>query len=511
MSRADASQIRYELLDRISGGGMGEVYRARARGPHGFEKLFAIKQLLRRHADDEVYIGRFITEAKIAVTLSHANIVQVFDFGLLDDMLFLVMELVDGPTVRDLVKAHAGTGLPLAVALQIAVELCKGLAYAHGRGVVHRDISPSNILLSRAGEVKIADFGVARVIDELSGQFDLVGKWGYMAPEQTLGGSADPRSDIFAVGVVIQELLTGRQVFRNRDDRFRRQLEHPPPPSLLRPDLPHALDLAVARAMAQEPARRPTADELLHALNEVCLAVKVMPTPMDVARAVEPIARPREAEAEVLDAALQGELAAAGVSASPERVTQASPCGPEIELSPAASAQATTIIARRGTDDTGLPLWASETVVRPPPSRRNHLRLAVAAVAVAVLAAGAMAVWELLAPSGAPATVARDSRAPAPVPDARLPDARPTGPGPDLRPAPRRVASPRERYGEIQLHVEPWAYVYFRGKKVGEAPLRGLRLPRGRHRLTLVNPVLKRRKQIWVTVPSARPYRVRLR
>jgi hypothetical protein len=425
------------------------------------------------------------------------------------------MELIDGPTVRDLIKAHVGSGLPLAVALQIAVELCKGLAYAHGRGVVHRDISPSNILVSRAGEVKIADFGVARVIDELSGEFNLVGKWGYMAPEQTLGGTADPSSDIYAAGVVTQELLTGRQVYRNRDDRLRRRLEDLPPPSALRPDLPQALDLALAWALAHEPVRRPSADELLHALNEVCLGVKVMPTPMDVARAVAEIAVPDEAEVDALDAALQGELMAAGISASPERVTQATDAS-NAELSPAGRTQATTIISRRGTDNSGRPLWGAETFVEPPPARKNRGPLAVAALAVALLFAGGVAAWELLAPPEpreAPVVARVTGDLGAASPDSRPIDAHATGLAPDMRSTARRSSrrSRRKRFGEIDLHVEPWAYIYLGAQKIGEAPLRGLRLPHGRHRLTLVNPVLKRRKRIWVTVPSSRPYRVRLR
>src|SRR4051812_425914 len=154
---------RYDVLDRIAVGGMAEVFLAKAYGAHGFEKTMAIKRILPELARDPEFEERFIAEAKVAVRLSHANVVQVFDFGRFAGSLFIAMEYVDGLDLAALLRRHKESGhqLPVAAAFHICVELARGLDFAHSHSVVHRDVSPSNILLSRAGEVKIADFGIA--------------------------------------------------------------------------------------------------------------------------------------------------------------------------------------------------------------------------------------------------------------------------------------------------------------------------------------------------------------
>src|SRR5215813_13217482 len=154
---------RYDVLDRIAVGGMAEVFLAKAYGAHGFEKTMAIKRILPELARDPEFEERFIAEAKVAVRLSHANVVQVFDFGRFAGSLFIAMEFIDGLDLAALLrrgKEH-GKMVPIAAAFHIAIEIARGLDFAHSHGVVHRDVSPSNILLSRAGEVKIADFGIA--------------------------------------------------------------------------------------------------------------------------------------------------------------------------------------------------------------------------------------------------------------------------------------------------------------------------------------------------------------
>src|SRR5687768_2227905 len=155
---------RYDVLDRIAVGGMAEVFLAKAYGAHGFEKTLAIKRILPELARDPEFEERFIGEAKLAVKLTHANVVQVLDFGRLSGTLFIAMELVDGLDLAALLRRYRELGclLPVPAAFHIAVEIARGLDFAHQHGVVHRDVSPSNILISRAGEVKIADFGIAQ-------------------------------------------------------------------------------------------------------------------------------------------------------------------------------------------------------------------------------------------------------------------------------------------------------------------------------------------------------------
>ena len=163
MAELEKSLERYDVLDRIAVGGMAEVFLAKAYGAHGFEKTLAIKRILPELARDPEFEARFIAEAKVAVKLTHANIVQVLDFGRVADSLFIAMEYIDGLDLAALLRRYKDRGLklPQPAAFQIAIELARALDFAHSHGVVHRDVSPSNILLSRAGEVKIADFGIA--------------------------------------------------------------------------------------------------------------------------------------------------------------------------------------------------------------------------------------------------------------------------------------------------------------------------------------------------------------
>ena len=192
-------------------GGMAEVFAGQSMGSHGFQKPVAIKRLLPELANDTVFVERLIGEAKLLVGMQHGNIVSVLDLARDGDDVFLVMEFMDGPSVRQLLKARGTRGLPIGVATYIVQNAATGLEFAHGRpggAVIHADISPSNILLTTSGEVRVADFGIAR--REGNGAGIVEGKWAYMAPEQARGESLTPRSDVFALGVVLYELITGQ-------------------------------------------------------------------------------------------------------------------------------------------------------------------------------------------------------------------------------------------------------------------------------------------------------------
>lgn len=215
----------YELLRRIATGGMAEVYLARRGGPHGFQKFVAVKRILPQYARDPDFVAMFIDEARVCARLGHPNIVQVFDFGEQDGELYMAMEYVDGTTGARLIRAAAAQGedIPLDVCLHTALSLVRALDYAHGArddggrplSLVHRDVSPGNVLIDRSGAVKLTDFGIARAaeIERRTDAGQLKGKLGYMSPEQVVGRDLDARSDIFTVGIVLAEMLTLKPLF----------------------------------------------------------------------------------------------------------------------------------------------------------------------------------------------------------------------------------------------------------------------------------------------------------
>ncbi len=290
------SPERYELIDRIAVGGMAEVFRAVAYGAHGFEKTLAIKRILPELARDPEFEERFIGEAKLAVKLTHANVVQVLDFGRLAGTLFIAMELVDGLDLAALLRRFRehGERIPVPAAFQMAVEIARGLDFAHQHGVVHRDVSPSNILISRAGEVKIADFGIAQAAGDrraiAADRRRIMGKWRYMSPEQARGEQLGTRSDLFSAAAVWFEIFTGEKLFPGDDaDTIIDHICHMPIPraSERRPGLPPRLDDVLRHALERDPANRPDkAADVLRALVEISYESSIVATALDVSGAV---------------------------------------------------------------------------------------------------------------------------------------------------------------------------------------------------------------------------------
>ncbi|RZO53172.1 MAG: serine/threonine protein kinase, partial [Sandaracinaceae bacterium] len=219
---------RYEILAPLGVGGMGEVVKARAVGPHGFEKIVAIKRIKAEWAQQEAMAQRFIREAQIAARLQHANIVQVFDFGRHEDELFIVMEFIDGQSVDTILAALAEKRKrpTLAQTLQITLDVARALDSAHSlrgkegeeTGVIHRDVSPANVLVSRQGVVKLTDFGIAAFSSHEARTSLVAGKPLYMAPEQIRGEALDARCDLFAVGIVLYEMITGQRPWKGMVD-----------------------------------------------------------------------------------------------------------------------------------------------------------------------------------------------------------------------------------------------------------------------------------------------------
>ena len=275
---------RYELIRCMAKGGMGEIYLARTRGAGGFEKLVIIKTILPHLAEEEEFVTKFLDEGRIVVQLTHGNIVPVFDMGEQNGEYFIAMEYVPGLDLRAIIKHLRTWDEPLSVevTLYVAAEVCKGLGYAHRKvddqgnplNIVHRDVSPSNVLISREGEVKIIDFGIARAAGKVAKTMTgrIQGKCCYMSPEQSRGKSLDARSDIFSAGVLLYEMLTLVRPFEGRSDleslELVRQCQFDPP-SVLRPTIPDGVDEIVERAMAPHPEDRyQTADELFVDLQE---------------------------------------------------------------------------------------------------------------------------------------------------------------------------------------------------------------------------------------------------
>lgn len=275
---------KYYLVDRIATGGMAEIFKAKSFSTAGFEKIQVIKRILSHLSDNDEFVTMFIDEAKISVSLQHANIVQIYDFGKIRENYFIAMEWIDGKDVKMILRklAERRKLLPEEFAVFIAHEVAKGLDYAHGKtnlqgsplGIVHRDMSPSNVLVSYEGEVKIADFGIAKA--EMS-QYDtkdgvLKGKFEYMSPEQARGEQVSQQSDIFSAGIILYEMLTGRRLFKT--DSEIKTLEKIKkvdikPPSALNPNIPQRLDDLVMKALTSKTEDRfRDAREYQHALLE---------------------------------------------------------------------------------------------------------------------------------------------------------------------------------------------------------------------------------------------------
>ncbi|GMU01134.1 hypothetical protein KH5H1_52540 [Corallococcus caeni] len=263
---------RYELVSWLGRGGMAETWRAQLVGDAGVTKPVLIKKVLPEYANDEAFISMFISEARISATLSHGNVAQVFDFGRVDGEYFLAMEFVDGQPLHRVLKRAMKSelaALPIPVAVFIAMEMCRGLHYAHTRtdsrgqplGIVHRDISPDNVLLGYEGQVKIVDFGIAKA--QLIRGFKTApgvvkGKYLFFSPEQARGEDVDARTDVWATGVVLYELLCGKLPVEGPPHVVMMRVARGeiPAPSVLRPDLPKELNDIVMKALAPDREQR---------------------------------------------------------------------------------------------------------------------------------------------------------------------------------------------------------------------------------------------------------------
>jgi len=384
----------YVVHEKLGAGGMATVHRAEQRGIAGFSKPVALKRMFAHLAEDRSFLQSFVHEAQLASQLRHDHIAQAYDFGKVGDTYYMAMELVPGPTLQQLMHGarSGGVPIPIPIILEILIQLCDALDHAHnlcddaGRplGIIHRDVSPSNVIVSNAGMVKLIDFGIAKALSSVrhSSAGIIKGKFGYIAPEYTRG-QIDARADLFALGVVAHELLSGRRLFRGESD-FATLLEvrgkDIERPSRHNAAVPADLDTIVMTALERDPDHRwQSASAMRNALSTVARALGVPVGGQRMRDWVE------------------------GATALPTRIRQAEPLIPTLEASLELSQPSVIIeleqVAPRPADptvslrarsaDAELSTSPSTQRIRTAPTQRGRV------LALALCAAAGIAAWQV--------------------------------------------------------------------------------------------------------------------
>ncbi|HWE64772.1 MAG TPA: protein kinase, partial [Chloroflexota bacterium] len=346
---------RYRLLRVLGEGGMARVYEAEDLR---LGRRVAVKVLLPQFTNDPEFLRRFEQEARLAASLSHPNVVGVFDVGQEGQLHYIVMELVDGQTLKDAITTTRP--FPVAEALRIAIEVCAALSAAHARGMVHRDIKPQNILLTADGQVKVADFGIARrgANTALTQTGTVLGSVHYLSPEQARGQEAGPRSDLYSLGVTLFEMLTGRLPF-NAENPIAIAMQHvqnaPPLPRQFNRAIPPALEALILRLMAKNPN-----DRFADAASVIAALRGVMGQAGGSTRVARPAAQPGS----------QG----GGVTPPPSPpATRVMPPTPQPPQRPTSGARAATGFAAPVTAPRTQVATAPAVARRPPSGRRTIL------------------------------------------------------------------------------------------------------------------------------------------
>jgi TonB family protein len=440
---------QYTLLERIAVGGMAEVWKARMRGVEGFQKTVAIKRILPHMTDNAEFVGMFIDEAKLAAQLTHPNIVHIYDLGKIGRDYYIAMEYVDGRDLRSLLNAgrRKGMPLPLGLSLLIAARLASALDYAHRKrdfedrelGLVHRDVSPQNVLLTGEGDVKLCDFGIAKAVSKASQtqMGALKGKLQYMSPEQAWGRPVDGRSDLFSLGAVLFEMVTGERLFAGdsevsvleavRQGRVRT-------PRQVDPSLPREVDEIVMRALALEPQDRfQSAGEMKQRLEGALAALSPSTGPADLAIYIQ-----RVLDAEVPQSSAVSAPAPA-IAVPPEPAPAPPPSAPPAAAAPAATAAVAAMAAAfppppTAGEETAAPVEAVAPVgrvaVEEEGGRKSRTLLYAAIAALVVIAI--LTFWFLnhrkAAAAPPPGPVATSGSPAAPLPSAANPAQSPAGP-----------------------------------------------------------------------------------
>ena len=523
---------KYRLLSLIATGGMGEVFLARQEGPAGFSKTVVIKRILRHLADDQGFIDMFLNEARLAAQLQHPNIAQIFGLEHESDTWFIAMEHVHGRSCRACLNEgrKRDVRFPPRIAARICAQALQALQFAHrltdegGRplGILHRDVSPDNVLVSFSGAVKLVDFGIAKAMTRsftFTGR--LKGKFTYMAPEQFIpGATIDARIDLYAMGVLLHELVTlempGNSP-KSPDEAVQNRAAW-----IARPDLPPELNVILEKALQSDPSKRwESADAFAHALEEF-IAVSGEPlTAAHVAGFLEELFGRDVVMTNPSVATMQPSIGGGKTDVLPiPKGLVGNPPSDLWAVSPTVIEPAFQFQQRggptSGPDMIAVPLAESQAVVGTPIRGKWPF---VAAVAAVLLGLG---LWGALKPPPEPAVVVPALRldpppkvSKPPVVDAADVAVRVVEPvvdagteaianGLDEGDAPKKIKRrpPPPKPGHVTVRVNPWAEVFYNGKSYGMTPLKSpIEVPPGNVTFTLKNPQLGVNKKVVVKVP----------
>ncbi len=538
----DTSQTigRYQLLARLATGGMAEIFLARQTGIGGFEKLVVVKRILPNLAREKAFVEMFLDEAVIAAQLNHPNVVQIYDLGQAGDDYYIAMEYLEGESLGHLAREGAGARKPLSPGLSagIIAQVCDGLHYAHNfeddngkpLNIVHRDISPHNVIVLFSGMVKVVDFGIAKAATKMhqTRVGTLKGKLAYMSPEQCMGSEVDARSDIFSLGVVFWELLTSRRLFkRDVEPAMIRAIVDEPIPKVrdARISVPEKLAAIADRALEKDPQKRfPSASEMAAALRQYLRDESIEAQAEQISAYTHDVLGERARTKKKLLEEIR-EKGADSVSLGvlkPKSDSLPSQSMAGQEGLPNGLAEAATRIRQEG-DSVG-------TGAGRPRSSLLGLQVVIAVLVLGLATVGFLW-WQASKPvkqvavprathekttpveetsSGQQKPVEPEVPVTKPLTPVNVPKPRP--PVISHKPAVKQAAltkRPKAKTGRLTFDTKPWTEVYMGKRKLGITPLLKIELPAGLHELTLVNQGRGIHQKIKVTVTEGKLATVR--
>lgn len=482
---------KYLLLKRIASGGMAEIFLAKQVGLDGFEKLVVVKRILPQFAGQKEYVRMFLDEARTAADLRHPNIVSTFEIDEENGCYFMVMEYLYGLDLRFIFRRLNALKkrMPISVAVTIVMEVCAGLHYAHKKtdlkghplGIIHRDVSPQNLVVTFDGETKIVDFGIAqgKHLKEKDPKGVLKGKFGYMSPEQASGHELDRRTDLFSLGIILYELTTGKRLFA------RQEYEDPlallakceiEPPSHVDPAYPSSLEAIVMKALAKELEMRfADCDSLRKALLEFLHEQKARGSRDDVATFMRE--NFKDEQEHKSDAILSG-------------VDQA---------------HLHTSYLARNTQS-----MASEFTRSPKPVKWSVVSLGVVVVVMIGLLAGIAVYFMTLKPAPKSELVFAALDVPKPIePQPQEVQLNMGEPSFEEKPSMAQRTPEKKKFGRLKVVVEPWGEIYIDGKLIGITPLAPHKIAEGTHVVRIKNPRLGQDKKLKVMISANRDTLVR--